>query len=314
MFLLPLISVGANFISSSNGDWSNVSTWVGSSSPASNQTNGSDVIIINSTVTLNGDLVVKAGTNITVDAGDTLIVNGNVTFKNGSSVTANGVLIVNGNVTNNNNSNDINVNGKISINGNYSGGNGSELNGTGEMDVTGDVITEGTGSVFDSTCDCDDDCDNSDASNLDDDCNPLPVELISFECDYDTNMVITWATASEINNNYFILEHSIDGINWTPFEFVSGHIYSTTIIEYSTVHKDPNDGPNYYRITQVDFDGTKDVSHVINCVKVGYIVESITYYSYTGKPVTNPTTGFYLKVTRYTNGKIVVKKIYLTNP
>jgi Secretion system C-terminal sorting domain len=86
--------------------------------------------------------------------------------------------------------------------------------------------------------------------------NPLPIELLSFDAKPDGNKVdLIWATASEVNNDYFTIERTVDGLN---FEFVGtaqGAGNSTSVINYSLIDNDPYEGVSYYRLKQTDFDG-----------------------------------------------------------
>ena len=96
--------------------------------------------------------------------------------------------------------------------------------------------------------------------------NPLPVEFISFEAEKSLNNVnLTWATAWELNNQGFHVEYSIDGSNWTELEFVAGNGTINSVSRYQTIHRNVNAfGANvlYYRLRQIDFDGTTAFSPV----------------------------------------------------
>lgn len=90
------------------------------------------------------------------------------------------------------------------------------------------------------------------------DCTPvnLPVELLSFDVQYINKYnELSWITASEINNDYFILEHSSNGQEWSEIEKIKGAGNSNIENTYSTTHRDFVNGINYYRLKQVDFDG-----------------------------------------------------------
>lgn len=88
---------------------------------------------------------------------------------------------------------------------------------------------------------------------------PLPVELINFEYDCETS-TINWTTASEINNDYFILEKSYDVINWKNIIKINGNGNSNIENHYEYEIKDNN---VYYRLLQVDYDGTKTYHNII---------------------------------------------------
>ena len=84
----------------------------------------------------------------------------------------------------------------------------------------------------------------------------LPIELYTFEgeCIQNKNL-ITWSTASEHNNDYFIIERSADGENWSIINKTTGMGNSTMLTKYSCVDNTFGKRINYYRLTQVDFDG-----------------------------------------------------------
>ncbi|MFN5335157.1 MAG: T9SS type A sorting domain-containing protein, partial [Bacteroidota bacterium] len=65
------------------------------------------------------------------------------------------------------------------------------------------------------------------------------------------------------NNQYFQIERSADGINWKSLQTIEGAgVRSTSIRKYSSVDKEPLYGFNYYRIRQVNTDGTFSHSEV----------------------------------------------------
>ena len=86
--------------------------------------------------------------------------------------------------------------------------------------------------------------------------NTLPIKLKSFSCKHVKNDVeLNWVTASETNNEYFSLERSVDGINFTVIGKVQGSKNSTIDISYSFTDDTPEEDINYYRLKQTDFDG-----------------------------------------------------------
>jgi hypothetical protein len=87
--------------------------------------------------------------------------------------------------------------------------------------------------------------------------NPLPVEFLSFEGrNLDAYNQLTWATASEHNNHQFVLEHSVNGELFTPIATVDAKGSPGEGKKYRYVHEEPSIGRNYYRLKQVDLDGT----------------------------------------------------------
>lgn len=90
---------------------------------------------------------------------------------------------------------------------------------------------------------------------------PLPVELLDFNAFYSKeskNVLLDWATYSEMNNDYFILEKSMDGKNFEFYQNIKGAGTSNMPVEYKTIDNKPFDGITYYRLKQTDYDGTSE--------------------------------------------------------
>lgn len=96
------------------------------------------------------------------------------------------------------------------------------------------------------------------------DCNILPIDLVEFKVYTLSNKnILEWTTMSESNNDYFILEHSQNGYDWSEITRIDGAGNSSSELNYSYVVEFEN-RINYYRLTQVDFDGTYDVFDLIS--------------------------------------------------
>ena len=92
----------------------------------------------------------------------------------------------------------------------------------------------------------------------------LPVELINFQVKQKgNNNVVEWTTATELNNDFFYIERSKDGKNYKRIGKIKGAGTSSTLRKYTFVDKKPAIGLNYYRLHQVDFDGTTATSDVV---------------------------------------------------
>ncbi|MEZ5030345.1 MAG: choice-of-anchor D domain-containing protein [Saprospiraceae bacterium] len=93
--------------------------------------------------------------------------------------------------------------------------------------------------------------------------SPLPVELTQFDAVLDDGAIqLTWATASEINNDYFLVQHSTDGARFDDLGMVPGAGTTSQPQAYQWVHDRPAAGVNYYRLKQVDFDGQYEYSPI----------------------------------------------------
>ncbi len=87
--------------------------------------------------------------------------------------------------------------------------------------------------------------------------NPLPITLTKFNVkNSDAQVMITWSTATELNNDYFDIERSIDGKEYMNVGRVRGGGTSNKQLNYSYYDKNPLVGTSYYRLRQTDYDGT----------------------------------------------------------
>jgi hypothetical protein len=94
--------------------------------------------------------------------------------------------------------------------------------------------------------------------------NVAPVSLISFTGHFVGDYIaLNWATASELNNQKFMIERSSDMFNWTTIGEVRGAGTVSSIQNYSFDDFKPLSGIAYYRLRQVDFDGAFAYSNVV---------------------------------------------------
>ncbi len=95
----------------------------------------------------------------------------------------------------------------------------------------------------------------------------LPISLVTFTGSLvANNTVLDWITSSETNNKEFDVQWSTDGINFTTVGIVPSQGNSTTNVGYSYTHNHPTGGVNYYRLKQIDKDGTASFSAIITIV------------------------------------------------
>lgn len=84
----------------------------------------------------------------------------------------------------------------------------------------------------------------------------LPIDLVSFDAQINHNAVaIQWATASEVNNDYFTIEKSNDMKNWDVIATQKGAGNSNQYLSYKFQDMNLMQGISYYRLKQTDFDG-----------------------------------------------------------
>ena len=115
---------------------------------------------------------------------------------------------------------------------------------------------------------------------------PLPVELIAFSATRQGSAVqVAWATASEKNSAYFVVERSANGRTLDALTRVDAQGTSTARVNYGTLDQAPLGGTSYYRLRQVDKDGTTAYSNVATVRFEGKVgVPSLVAYP-------NPATG-----------------------
>jgi hypothetical protein len=105
----------------------------------------------------------------------------------------------------------------------------------------------------------------------------LPVELINFTASEATGTILlSWSTATETNNDFYTLQQSKDGNNYTTISIAAGAGNSNEITNYQYTDDAATEGTYYYRLMQTDYDGSTIV--------IGYTWYKINS-SYTNKPI-----------------------------
>ena len=92
----------------------------------------------------------------------------------------------------------------------------------------------------------------------------LPVEWLSFDVVKvdDATALLTWATASEKNNEKFIIESSKDGVSFQSIGEVLGNGTTSEVTQYDFTDFNLTPGFTYYRLTQVDINGDFEKSEM----------------------------------------------------
>lgn len=105
--------------------------------------------------------------------------------------------------------------------------------------------------------------------------SPLPVELVYFDATlHNAQVVLNWQTASELNSSYFDVLRSDDGENWTSIGTVAANGTSQITLDYSFLDKFPLSGVSYYRLKQVDQNGSfhlSDIQSINNSRKINQV-------------------------------------------
>lgn len=107
---------------------------------------------------------------------------------------------------------------------------------------------------------------------------PLPIELLSFDAVYNGSGIvnIAWTTATEINNDFFTVERSADGVQFSTLFDADGAGTSSIALNYAGRDVNPLKGINYYRLKQTDFDGRYSYSQIV-AVNTGHSVHTRVY-------------------------------------
>jgi hypothetical protein len=131
---------------------------------------------------------------------------------------------------------------------------------------------------------------------------PLPVGYSQWDLQYiDRQVVLTWSTESEENNEKFVVQRSTDGLVWETIGVVAGNGTSTQTHDYQFKDDKPLTGISYYRLMQIDFDGKPTFTSIlsVNTNKV----DRLTVYP-------NPARTKFTVLT----GKKTVEKLMISNP
>lgn len=113
----------------------------------------------------------------------------------------------------------------------------------------------------------------------------LPVELTSFNGNcVEEGIKLIWETDSEFNSSHFFLEYSRDGEEWSIIDNQSAAFNSTEHIAYEYIHLNSYSGDNYYKLSQVDIDGTTKTYDIINVNCINLLESYFSIYP-------NPSNG-----------------------
>ncbi|MBX2978565.1 MAG: T9SS type A sorting domain-containing protein [Flavobacteriales bacterium] len=107
----------------------------------------------------------------------------------------------------------------------------------------------------------------------------LPVELLHFEArSEDGSVALEWSTASEQNSAYFNVERSTDLTDWTTVATHAAAGTSQQLIHYDALDQEPLTGLSYYRLEQVDIDGSVAHSPIRSLYHTGPTTSSLVLW------------------------------------
>lgn len=205
-------------------------------------------------VKTSGGYLLIGSTSSVTDAKEFYMTNADGLIENGASVETEHLKVAeNSDFTIH--STDFNVSQKLELIDN------SEIVGNGCVSFTGSDYTNTGNGIYGCTG-SESACTNSGANDI---CSAgaFPVEYLSFEAEpTETGVTVSWATATESNNDFFLVQRSQNGHDWEAIEQVNGAGNSSQPIKYQVVDNQPVLGLSYYRLKQVDLDGAFSVSTV----------------------------------------------------
>lgn len=115
--------------------------------------------------------------------------------------------------------------------------------------------------------------------------NPLPIELLDFTANYQNPEVeIRWSTASEHNSNYFLVERSPNGTDFDELWQQAAAGTSSGKHIYSGLDPVPYSGWNYYRLKEVDYDGSYQYSSTVSVFIKSSGLEFTVFQNSSGNP------------------------------
>lgn len=289
--LIALLIITFSYAQTStvDGNWIDGATW-GGSSPGYTGLNNPTV---NSYVISQAGLSFASVNALSLTVNDTLIVYGDVTFdagKNNAAVNigANNVVIIYGNLEMGKNSAGVNVasGGVLVVTGAITAAgteHTSTISGAGKVYSNNPTGLNDSG-ISEGSVQTIDDLSGDGYSTIEDfvdggGVTPLPVDLLYFNTKSEGNIKLTWATATEINNDYFIIERSEDGKFFYEIGRVNGNGNSSEEIEYEFTDKFALAPVEYYRLKQVDYDG-KFETFQVQRVETGLIQEQNVIRAY----------------------------------
>jgi len=110
-------------------------------------------------------------------------------------------------------------------------------------------------------------------------CPLLPVKLSAYDVKSIENrkVLVSWTTATELNNDHFIIERSANGTTFQKIATVNAEGNSNVARAYSYTDNSPYKGVSYYRLAQVDKDGKRTVYDIKRVNLTGKVAEITVY-------------------------------------
>lgn len=93
----------------------------------------------------------------------------------------------------------------------------------------------------------------------------VPITLTALTAVYNNGVTnLSWGTEQESNTGYFVIEHSTDGVNYSPLGTVAAAGFSNSTVAYKFIDNKTKAGQNFYRLKAIDKDGSYLYSNIAN--------------------------------------------------
>ncbi|MBY0426614.1 MAG: T9SS type A sorting domain-containing protein, partial [Cytophagales bacterium] len=94
---------------------------------------------------------------------------------------------------------------------------------------------------------------------------PLSIEFLDFNGEWrDGKVYLLWSEYPDYNIDYFEVQRSFDGVNFTTIRIVKSKVNGTELMEYEIMDSEPISNNCYYRLVQHNFNGTNRYSNIIS--------------------------------------------------
>jgi hypothetical protein len=114
--------------------------------------------------------------------------------------------------------------------------------------------------------------------------SPLPIELLSFEGNCSgSDVMLSWCTASESNNDYFSIEQSVDGIDFMAIGRIAGAGTSNQKHCYQYKASSAGNDINYFRLREADKNSRNETSEIIAVTNCDHSSQTMLIASEGGK-------------------------------
>jgi hypothetical protein len=110
---------------------------------------------------------------------------------------------------------------------------------------------------------------------------PLPIEMLFFDANEVIDAIhLSWATSTEINNDYFEVEFTENGQDWVKIAELKGAGNSNHLVSYEYNDRNKTHRNGYYRLIQFDFNGNSKTHKIISVNKLGIAVKESIHLSW----------------------------------